>query len=95
MSASYFQLKLQTWPLGIQDSREKEPQCFQMKLKGNPWYTSNGSEVNYARLLACAILATMDQHGFELVGSIDMSTGNGDDNADCELEFGPSASRCC
>lgn len=56
-----------------------------MKLKGNPWWTSDGVEVNHARLTACAILSAMDANGFELVGSVDMSVGRSKEHQDCEL----------
>lgn len=69
---------VQSWPPGIQDVKEKEPQCLQMKLRGRPWFTSDGTEVNFARLLGCSVLSAMDAHGFELVGSVDMSIGTGD-----------------
>jgi hypothetical protein len=54
-----------------------------MKLRGNPWCTSSGVEVNSARLLVCAILGEMDAQGFDLVGSVDMSVGTSDQNRDC------------
>ncbi len=77
----------QTWIPGIQDSREKEANCFQVKLKGRPWWSSSGDEIAHSRLLVCAILQAMDARGFELVGSIDMSVGQGEDNSDrkCSL----------
>ncbi|WVR07171.1 hypothetical protein IAU60_004212 [Kwoniella sp. DSM 27419] len=69
---------VQTWPLGIQSQIEKEPGATQLKLRGTPWWTSDGGQVVQARLLGCAILSAMDSVGFELVGSVDMSTGGGD-----------------
>lgn len=58
-----------------------------MKLRGRPWYTSDGAEVNYSRLLGCSILSAMDANGFELVGSIDMSAYNSgnDSKGDCRF----------
>ena len=43
--------------------------------------------MNYARLLGCSVLSALDAHGFELVGSIDMSTGgsSNDNYGECEL----------
>lgn len=79
---------VRTWPRGIQDEKEKEPQCFQMKLRGHPWITSDGTEVNAARMLACNILSAMDHQGFELVGSVDMSidtSGNSRDRECCRV----------
>ncbi|KZV68104.1 hypothetical protein PENSPDRAFT_653547 [Peniophora sp. CONT] len=76
-----------SWTLGIQETKEKEANCLQMKLKGNPWWASNGAQVCGARLLGCAILATMDAHGFELIGSVDMSIGGGDSNPDLDTWF--------
>lgn len=85
MRPGYTWLTSQSWPLGIQDVKEKEPQCLQMKLRGRPWFTSDGAEVNYSRLLSCSILSAMDANGFELVGSIDMSAYNStnDSKGDC------------
>lgn len=62
--------------------KEKEPGCFQIKMRGNPWGASDGKEVNQVKLLACMILSVMDQHGFELARSFKM-TSDGDD-ADSE-----------
>ncbi|ORY32566.1 hypothetical protein BCR39DRAFT_522894 [Naematelia encephala] len=78
---------ISTWPLGIQASKEKEPACHQLKLRGNPWWTSDGHQINQSRLLACAILSAMDACGFELVGSVDMSVGTGDNNLDLDSWF--------
>ncbi|GAA6043568.1 hypothetical protein JCM8097_005255 [Rhodosporidiobolus ruineniae] len=76
-----------TWPLGIQQEKAKDPSCYQLKLKGYPFSTSVGSEVNHARLLACALLATMDGLGYELVSSVDMRTGSGEDSTDLDTWF--------
>ncbi|GAA5900456.1 hypothetical protein JCM8208_005367 [Rhodotorula glutinis] len=64
-----------SWPAGIQSQALKEPGAWQVKLRGYPWYTSSGSEVNHARILACNILAALDGLGWELVGSVDISQG--------------------
>jgi len=61
--------------IGIQETREKEIGCLQMKLKGTPWLSSDSVEVNYARLLACSVLSAMDANEFELIGSVEMSVG--------------------
>lgn len=71
----------QTWPRGIQLEKEKEFGCYQLKLRGYPWLTSVGAEVNHSRLLACRILGALDACGFELEGSVDMSTGGGDNGS--------------
>lgn len=71
-------LTAQSWPLGVQRSENKEAGCYQVKLKGNPWYTSDGIEVNQARLLAMRIMSVMDQLGYELAGSVDMSVAGGE-----------------
>jgi hypothetical protein len=55
-----------------------------MKLKGIPWWTSDGAQVNSARMLACAILSAMESQGFELLGSVDMSIGAGDGQSERE-----------
>ncbi|GAA5852609.1 hypothetical protein JCM9279_005528 [Rhodotorula babjevae] len=64
-----------SWPAGIQSQALKEPGAWQVKLRGYPWYTSSGSEVNHARLLACNILSALDGLGWELIGSVDISQG--------------------
>lgn len=44
--------------------------------------------MNHARLLACNIMSALDAHGFELVGSIDMSAKSSEDYGERE-PFGP------
>lgn len=55
-----------------------------MKLRGNPWWTSSGDQINQSRMLACALLSAMDLQGFELLGSVDMSMGAGENQSECE-----------
>ncbi|WWC89473.1 uncharacterized protein L201_004397 [Kwoniella dendrophila CBS 6074] len=78
---------VRTWPLGIQSEYEKEPGAHQIKLRGNPWWTSDGTQVVEARILACTVLSAMESVGFELVGSVDMSMGNGDRSYDLDTWF--------
>ncbi|WWD02829.1 hypothetical protein V865_000871 [Kwoniella europaea PYCC6329] len=78
---------VQTWPLGIQAQIEKEPGATQVKLRGNPWWTSSGDQVVEARLLVCTLLSAMESVGFELVSSVDMSSGSGDNNYDLDTWF--------
>lgn len=66
----------QSWPGGIQDQKWKEDGCWQIKLRGTPFYTSSGEQINQTRLLMCNILGVMDHHGFELVASVDQSIGS-------------------
>lgn len=47
-----------------------------MKLKGSPWYTSSGDQINAARLLMCNLLGVMHLHGFELLASVDQNIGS-------------------
>lgn len=47
--------------------------------------TSDGVEVNQARLMAMTIMTVMDQHGYELAGSVDMSASGGEGTSDCEF----------
>ncbi|TNY17642.1 hypothetical protein DMC30DRAFT_429470 [Rhodotorula diobovata] len=65
------------------------PGATQVKLRGYPFMTSKGTNVNHARLLACRILGTLDELGWELVGSVDISmgTGGGGDGADLDSWF--------
>jgi hypothetical protein len=69
-------MKQQSWPGGIQDQKWKEDGCWQIKLRGTPFYTSSGEQINQTRLLMCNILGVMDHHGFELVASVDQSIGS-------------------
>lgn len=55
-----------------------------MKLRGYPRSTSDGKAVTQARILAMNILSTMDQLGYELAGSIDMSYAGGENDGDSE-----------
>ncbi|KAH8930468.1 hypothetical protein BT69DRAFT_1210360 [Atractiella rhizophila] len=82
-----FTAAIQTWSYGIQESRMKEPDTFQMKLRKNPWWTSDGEQVVRSKLLACNILSAMDNAGYELVGSVDMSYGAGDTAPDLDTWF--------
>ena len=68
---------LQSWPGGTQAQQDEFPNCVKFKLKGNPWTTVSPDNVNMARLLACEILEAMDSVGFELVASVDMLVGMG------------------
>jgi hypothetical protein len=70
--------------MGIQQQKEKEANCLQLKLRGNPWWSSDGAQVCGSRYMAIALLSAMDAHGYELVGSVDMSAGSGDANYDRE-----------
>ncbi|KPV72706.1 uncharacterized protein RHOBADRAFT_46752 [Rhodotorula graminis WP1] len=71
-----FLAAVSSWPAGIQSQALKEPGAWQIKLRGYPWHTSSGSEVNHARILACNILAALDGLGWELIGSVDISQGS-------------------
>ncbi|KAI9639662.1 uncharacterized protein MKK02DRAFT_39984 [Dioszegia hungarica] len=75
------------WPLGVQEAREKEHGAYQMKLKGNPWWTSSGDQINYSRMLACSILSAMESQGFELLGSVDMSMAGGENQSELDTWF--------
>lgn len=66
----------------MQEAREKEHGAYQMKLKGNPWWTSSGDQINYSRMLACSILSAMESQGFELLGSVDMSMAGGENQSE-------------
>lgn len=77
-----------SWPSGVQDQKLKEHGCYQFKLRGNPWYTNQGSQVGQARVLACNLLAAMDDIGYELAGTIDMNRGN--EGADSKLSVSHS-----
>lgn len=74
----------QAWPLGIQRTETKEAGCTQLKLRGNPWYTSDGVEVNQGRMMTMQIMTVMDQLGYELAGSVDMSASGGEGTSDCK-----------
>jgi len=78
-----------TWALGIQSAHWKENNCWQFKLHGHPWWTSDGTEIDFSRLLLCQILTAMEQYGFEMVASVDMSTGGSglEENSDLDTWF--------
>ncbi|GAA5999705.1 hypothetical protein JCM10207_005873 [Rhodosporidiobolus poonsookiae] len=77
------------WPPGIQEAKQKSVGgAYQLKLRGNPWWSSMGSEINQARLMVCSILSALDACGYELAGSVDMSVGGGDNgSADLDTWF--------
>ncbi|KAL1413529.1 hypothetical protein Q8F55_001303 [Vanrija albida] len=72
VKAAFVRVVQNSWPWGIQDQREKERGATQLKLKGNPWATSQGEQVSAARILALNLISTMDHFGYEL-RTIDMS----------------------
>jgi hypothetical protein len=39
------------------------------------------------KVLACNILSAMDNQGFDLVGSVDMSMGTGENQTDCKFRL--------
>ena len=67
----------QSWPSGVKGSKETDDNCLRYKLNGYPWYTSDGAEVNHARMLGCTLLSSFEEKGFELIASIDQSMGSG------------------
>lgn len=73
----------------MQSTTLKEPGATQVKLRGYPFMTSKGTNVNHARLLACRILGTLDELGWELVGSVDISMGTGGGGDGADRAFGP------
>ncbi|WVQ72527.1 hypothetical protein IAR50_002084 [Cryptococcus sp. DSM 104548] len=77
---------VRTWHRGVQAEQEKEHGCYQIKLRGNPWWSSNGLDVNCARIVSLAILSVMDVQGFELAASVDMSVGT-DNGGDVDTWF--------
>jgi hypothetical protein len=72
--------------MGIQDQKEKEYGCYQLKLRGSPWATSNGAQVSQSRLLALNLMSTMDNLGYELAACVDMSIGAGDESNDSRFQ---------
>ncbi|BGP42780.1 hypothetical protein JCM10449v2_006792 [Rhodotorula kratochvilovae] len=82
-----FVAAVSSWPAGIQQEKLKEPGCTQLKLRGYPWWTSDGAQVNHARLLACRILGALDEKGWELVGAVDLSVGGGEGGQDLDSWF--------
>ncbi|WVQ82223.1 hypothetical protein IAT38_004351 [Cryptococcus sp. DSM 104549] len=68
-----FEEAMKTWPAGIQ-YKGPEGGCYKVKLKGNPWSPPPGIETTQARVLACTLLAKMEEVGYELVGSVDVNS---------------------
>ncbi|WOO77056.1 uncharacterized protein LOC62_01G000655 [Vanrija pseudolonga] len=83
IKAAFVQVVHNSWPYGIQETREKERGATQVKLKGNPWITSQGQQVSAARILALNLISTMDAYGYEL-RTIDMSATMNDDIGDMD-----------
>ncbi|CAK9785251.1 hypothetical protein CC85DRAFT_285353 [Cutaneotrichosporon oleaginosum] len=83
----FIQTVTRCWSAGIQDQKMKEERCYQMKLRGNPWYASSSQQVNDARYLGLGLLSTFDAMGYELLGCIDMNTGMSEDNRDMDAWF--------
>ncbi|ORX36809.1 hypothetical protein BD324DRAFT_627226 [Kockovaella imperatae] len=69
-----------SWVLGIQQQKQRCTHSYQIKLRGQPWYTSDGLMINQARKLMMGILKALDAHGFELLASVDMNIGPGGDS---------------
>ncbi|KAH8078013.1 hypothetical protein HD553DRAFT_330137 [Filobasidium floriforme] len=63
-----------SWAPGIQNESNPLPgsNTLELKLRGNPWFSSTGIEVLQARSLCCRLLAEMEGRGYSLVGSVDM-----------------------
>ncbi|GAA6045005.1 hypothetical protein JCM8097_004460, partial [Rhodosporidiobolus ruineniae] len=68
------------------EERSKDERTYELKLKGFPW-RAMGTEVNTAQLVALALLAAMEEKGFEVVGSLDIRTGVGDEHEGCDTCF--------
>lgn len=47
--------------------------------------TSDGKEVTHSRILCMQLMASFDQLGYELLATVDMYSGIGEDTADGEL----------
>lgn len=61
------------WRNGVQNKREYygSTEC---KLSGNPWFPC-GSQTVYSRILLYQILANVQEKGYKLYASVDISTG--------------------
>ncbi|BEJ12091.1 hypothetical protein CspHIS471_0205510 [Cutaneotrichosporon sp. HIS471] len=79
---AFIQTVVNSWPSGIQDQKMKEERCYQIKLRGNPWYASSAQQVNDARFMALQLLTTFDNLGYELCAAVDMNSGTSEDNRD-------------
>ncbi|BEI81232.1 hypothetical protein CcaverHIS002_0203920 [Cutaneotrichosporon cavernicola] len=84
---AFIQTVVNSWRGGIQNQKLKEERCYQIKLRGNPWYASSAQQVNDARFLALQLLTTFDNLGYELCATIDMNTGASEDNRDMDAWF--------
>jgi hypothetical protein len=60
------------WPRGIQDRRQYGG-SEEFKLAGNPWHTQDWGSRGLNTALACALLRTLEEHGFMVFASADIS----------------------
>ncbi|XP_066921998.1 uncharacterized protein [Clytia hemisphaerica] len=67
----------QTWVRGVQEVLDKRPLCYELKLRGYPWWCY-GEEGVSARLLICRILETMASIGYYIVSGLDVTRKDND-----------------
>lgn len=67
----------QTWNHGVEEVRDDRPQCYELVLKGNPWWTS-GVEAVEARLLIVKIMEKLSQFGYSVLTGLDISPKSND-----------------
>lgn len=65
------------WSNGVQETTDERPFCFEMKLRGNPWWAI-GSEAIAARKLITTIFEKMTGIGYYPITGLDISRKTND-----------------
>jgi len=63
------------WSNGVQETTDERPFCFEMKLRGNPWF-SLGSEAIASRSLITTLFEKMAAIGYQPITSLHISINN-------------------
>ncbi|CAK9782619.1 hypothetical protein CC85DRAFT_271822 [Cutaneotrichosporon oleaginosum] len=65
---------VRTWHKGIQEIKEKDSACLDIKLRGSPFGTGDRGEQASARLLMLDLLGVLETLGYELVVCMQLTT---------------------
>ncbi|XP_057289349.1 uncharacterized protein LOC130612077 [Hydractinia symbiolongicarpus] len=67
----------QIWYNGIQDIKDERPVCYELKLKGNPWWAS-GNEAITSRLLIVKLMEKLSSYGYFVITGLDITRKTND-----------------
>ncbi|XP_057289755.1 uncharacterized protein LOC130612452 isoform X2 [Hydractinia symbiolongicarpus] len=67
----------QTWNHGVEEVKDDRPHCYELVLKGNPWWTSGVKAVE-ARLVILKIMEKLSQFGYSVLTGFDISPRSND-----------------